>query len=322
MILEKMVSCIDRSLIVDCRLLIGFTQHSTFNMLLINNHQRSCSTSSSKPSCLGLKNLRLHKLRSLLTALGIIFGVAAVIIMVAIGEGTKQAALEQLQQLGAQNILLRSITAAGEHRGVAAGHSAMLDYGIKRARPGSAEGRFPSCRHDRSAAQHRAAASSTATCASTPTRSAPRRRSSTSINLHLAAGSFFDRLQYDARSPVCVLGVDGRAAAVPVPGSDRPDAFRSAPAASSAVVLLTVIGVLEPTGLRPAPKARHDAAATSTRTSISRSSLAQATSATRSCAGRPAIVERKQIELTEIWLQVRATSKTSSDIAVDRRRTS
>ena len=58
---------------------------------------------------LGLKNLRLHKLRSLLTALGIIFGVAAVIIMVAIGEGTKQAALEQLKQLGATNVLIRSV---------------------------------------------------------------------------------------------------------------------------------------------------------------------------------------------------------------------
>ena len=46
---------------------------------------------------LGLKNLRLHKLRSLLTALGIIIGVAAVIIMVAIGEGAKQTALEQIQ---------------------------------------------------------------------------------------------------------------------------------------------------------------------------------------------------------------------------------
>ena len=41
---------------------------------------------------LGLKNLRLHKLRTLLTALGIICGVAAVIIMVAIGNGAKQAA--------------------------------------------------------------------------------------------------------------------------------------------------------------------------------------------------------------------------------------
>ena len=58
---------------------------------------------------LGVKNLILHKLRSLLTTLGIIFGVAAVIIMVAIGEGTKQAALEQLRQLGARNILIRSV---------------------------------------------------------------------------------------------------------------------------------------------------------------------------------------------------------------------
>src|SRR5947199_2048789 len=58
---------------------------------------------------LGIKNLRLHKLRSLLTALGIIIGVTAVIIMVAIGEGTKRAALQQLEQLGANNILVRSI---------------------------------------------------------------------------------------------------------------------------------------------------------------------------------------------------------------------
>ena len=46
---------------------------------------------------LGVKNIHLHKLRSLLTTLGIIFGVSAVIIMVAIGEGTKQAALDQVK---------------------------------------------------------------------------------------------------------------------------------------------------------------------------------------------------------------------------------
>ncbi|TVQ52744.1 MAG: macrolide ABC transporter permease, partial [Phycisphaerales bacterium] len=38
---------------------------------------------------LGLTNLLLHKLRSILTSLGIILGVAAVIIMVSIGEGNK-----------------------------------------------------------------------------------------------------------------------------------------------------------------------------------------------------------------------------------------
>ncbi len=57
---------------------------------------------------LGLRNLRLHMLRSILTALGIILGVTAVITMVSIGEGSKQQALEQLERLGARNIILRS----------------------------------------------------------------------------------------------------------------------------------------------------------------------------------------------------------------------
>jgi putative ABC transport system permease protein len=58
---------------------------------------------------LGLHNLRLHKLRSILTSLGIILGVAAVIVMVAIGEGNKQAALRDISALGATNIIVRSI---------------------------------------------------------------------------------------------------------------------------------------------------------------------------------------------------------------------
>src|SRR5947209_19822191 len=81
---------------------------------------------------LGLRNLHLHKLRSLLTAMGIIFGVAAVIIMVAIGEGTKQAAMQQLQQLGAKNILLRSIRPA-ESNEATARSSRGLNYGLHRS---------------------------------------------------------------------------------------------------------------------------------------------------------------------------------------------
>ncbi|MCI0677099.1 MAG: ABC transporter permease, partial [Phycisphaerales bacterium] len=57
---------------------------------------------------LGLHNLRLHKMRSFLTSLGIIFGVAAVIVMVSIGEGNKQAMLRDIQALGATNIIVRS----------------------------------------------------------------------------------------------------------------------------------------------------------------------------------------------------------------------
>src|SRR5205085_5210002 len=81
---------------------------------------------------LGLKNLRLHKLRSLLTALGIIFGVAAVIIMVAIGEGTKQAALEQMEQLGANNILVRSVPPP-ESNDASQKTQRVFDYGLKRS---------------------------------------------------------------------------------------------------------------------------------------------------------------------------------------------
>ncbi|MGD9690822.1 MAG: ABC transporter permease [Phycisphaerales bacterium] len=57
---------------------------------------------------LGLTNLSRHKLRATLTALGIILGVAAVIAMVSIGEGTKRRALDQIERLGARNIILRS----------------------------------------------------------------------------------------------------------------------------------------------------------------------------------------------------------------------
>jgi len=57
---------------------------------------------------LGLANLMLHKLRSLLTALGIIIGVAAVISVVAIGEGNKRKALADIEKLGAKNIIVRS----------------------------------------------------------------------------------------------------------------------------------------------------------------------------------------------------------------------
>ena len=57
---------------------------------------------------LGLGNLRRHALRSVLTCLGVILGVAAVIVVVSIGEGNKQSALRDIAALGATNIIVRS----------------------------------------------------------------------------------------------------------------------------------------------------------------------------------------------------------------------
>ncbi len=56
---------------------------------------------------LSITGLTSHKLRTCLTMLGIIFGVAAVIAMLSIGEGAKQEALEQIRQMGIHNIIVQ-----------------------------------------------------------------------------------------------------------------------------------------------------------------------------------------------------------------------
>ncbi|MEX1223288.1 MAG: ABC transporter permease [Pirellulales bacterium] len=58
---------------------------------------------------LGIKSLALHPLRSLLTVLGIFIGTASVIWLLAIGEGISQEAQRQIEDLGADNIIIRSI---------------------------------------------------------------------------------------------------------------------------------------------------------------------------------------------------------------------
>lgn len=58
---------------------------------------------------LSVRNLLLHKLRSFLTVLGTILGVASVIAMLSVGEGSKKAAVDQIRQLGATNVMVRSV---------------------------------------------------------------------------------------------------------------------------------------------------------------------------------------------------------------------
>ena len=63
---------------------------------------------------LGLKDLTLHKLRSFLTMLGIVFGVGSVIAMLAVGEGASKQALEQIRKLGSHNIIISSVKPSEE----------------------------------------------------------------------------------------------------------------------------------------------------------------------------------------------------------------
>jgi putative ABC transport system permease protein len=58
---------------------------------------------------IAVESIVSNKLKSILTALGIIFGVAAVIAMLAIGKGAKQEILEQMKMVGVNNILINPV---------------------------------------------------------------------------------------------------------------------------------------------------------------------------------------------------------------------
>jgi putative ABC transport system permease protein len=61
---------------------------------------------------LGLRSLAVHKLRSTLATLGIVLGVASVIVMLAVAEAARYEAVRQIKELGATNIIVRSVKPA------------------------------------------------------------------------------------------------------------------------------------------------------------------------------------------------------------------
>ncbi|MCY3762006.1 MAG: ABC transporter permease [Gemmatimonadetes bacterium] len=66
---------------------------------------------------LSAAGLAAHKLRTCLTMLGIIFGVAAVIAMLSIGEGARQEALGQIRQMGIDNIIVQHWSPESDEEG-------------------------------------------------------------------------------------------------------------------------------------------------------------------------------------------------------------
>ncbi|HTV03217.1 MAG TPA: ABC transporter permease, partial [Luteitalea sp.] len=57
---------------------------------------------------MGLENLVAHKLRSLLTMLGMICGVAAVVAMLSIGAGAQQQVMAFIENLGVRNLIVEA----------------------------------------------------------------------------------------------------------------------------------------------------------------------------------------------------------------------
>jgi putative ABC transport system permease protein len=65
-----------------------------------------------KTAEVGIKSIHAHGLRSLLTVLGIVIGVAAVISMLAVSEGASFEAQQQFRALGSNNIIVKSVKPA------------------------------------------------------------------------------------------------------------------------------------------------------------------------------------------------------------------
>jgi putative ABC transport system permease protein len=165
---------------------------------------------------LGLENLRAHKLRSLLTMLGMIFGVAAVVAMLSIGAGAQQEVMAFIEQLGVRNLIVEAREAS--------------DYQtlqkVRKISPGLT---FQDMRVIQANLQGVTAA--TARKRFTPSKLLPKPQSETPTiyginpeytriaNLKVVTGRFFDKEENAAGAPVAVLG---EGAAASLFGADDP----------------------------------------------------------------------------------------------------
>ena len=159
---------------------------------------------------LGLENLRAHKLRSLLTMLGMIFGVAAVVAMLSIGAGAQQEVMSFIEQLGVRNLIVESREAPDEQtlqkirklsKGLSFQDFRMIQANLEGVSASTARKRF------------------------TPSKLLPKPQGDAPIlygvspsyasiaNLRVVNGRFFDDAETAAAAPVAVLG-EGAAAAV------------------------------------------------------------------------------------------------------------
>jgi len=151
----------------------------------------------------GLQNLATHKLRSLLTMLGMIFGVAAVVAMLSIGAGAQQKVMAFIEQLGVRNLIVEAKEARNEQelqkvRKLSQGLS-LRDYQIVRQNVAHIQ-------------------DATARKRFTPTKVLPKPQRDTPVvygvepsfleigHLRVMEGRFFDATDNAGAAPVCVLG--------------------------------------------------------------------------------------------------------------------
>jgi putative ABC transport system permease protein len=165
---------------------------------------------------MGLENLRAHKLRSLLTMMGMIFGVAAVVAMLSIGAGAQQEVMAFIEQLGVRNLIVEA-------------REAPDSQALQKIRKLSAGLNFKDFRVIQANVEGITAA--TARKRFTPSKLLPRPQGDPPMvygvspgyiaiaNLKTVSGRFFDAAETAGAAPVAVLG---EAAAASLFGVDDP----------------------------------------------------------------------------------------------------
>ena len=157
---------------------------------------------------LGLDNLLLHKLRSLLTMLGMIFGVAAVVSMLSIGAGAQQQVMAFIEQLGVRNLIVEA--------------KESTDWqALRKVRQSSPGLTFQDLRVIRANVDD--LVESTPRKRFTPNKLIPKPQRDMPVvfgvdpnyqriaGLRVVAGRFFDDAETERAAPVCVLGQGARA---------------------------------------------------------------------------------------------------------------
>lgn len=156
---------------------------------------------------LGLQNLLLHRLRSLLTMLGMIFGVAAVVTMLSIGAGARQKVMALIEQMGVRNLIVEAKEtqdwqAHQKVRSISPGLT-LQDYRVIGDDLGGVVASTPRKRF-------------------VPAKTIPISQQDAPpiygvrpvykevANLRLLEGRFFDTVEESRADPVCVLGVGAR----------------------------------------------------------------------------------------------------------------
>ncbi len=165
---------------------------------------------------LGLENLRTHALRTLLTMLGMIFGVAAVVAMLSIGAGAQQEVIAFIEQLGVRNVIVEAKEAGDEQT-------------LQRVRKLSAGLSFRDLRTIEESVRHLSATSGRKRIV--PSKVLPKPQGEMPAvfgvsptyariaGLRVASGRFFTDDESNGAAPVAVLG---QAAAASLFGADDP----------------------------------------------------------------------------------------------------